>query len=197
MGSHSPIAAHQPFIWTPDAVAMLGKRPDKEVAKTLGLSTSSVYTARTKRGIPANRMGIIWGAEQIRLLGTDTDSAVAKQLGVKPRQVERKRRELKIEPFTLQEPAVVIPPEFQVKLGKVSDGIIAEALGYSQPAVSMFRRKLGIPAITEPTKPAPLEMDAELGKDSDVNIAKRYGVSHTCVWRKRKQRGIPRFNSGN
>ena len=80
------IAAFGHFQWTKEAVAMLGKEPDAEVARQLGISKASVVAKRTEFGIAsltgAASGAFDWTDEAVALLGTASDAKVAEQLGL-------------------------------------------------------------------------------------------------------------------
>lgn len=81
----------------------LGKRPDAEIARELGLSRSTVIAARTKRGIPACPGRVAWDKVG---LGQRPDAAIAAELGVPRVYVATARSRRKIPPYR----APVAPP---------------------------------------------------------------------------------------
>lgn len=198
MGTESPVPGASDAqsvstkpTWTPEAIALLGSVPDREIAEQMGIPLWAVWGERTKRGISPSIARAQWDDKTLRLLGTMSDEALATELGISASRVTKKRNALGIPAFA-PNTAFVIPPEYVDQLGKVSDATIAKALGVSQPTISARRRSLGISSQrTQGTFTA--ELDDLLGKDTDLNLAKRFGVTQEWIGMKRRAQGIPRF----
>jgi hypothetical protein len=97
--------------WTAAENALLGKLPDPDVARRIGLTPLSIFRRRTKLGIPAYKPPIPkprkklavrrakskpWTSAEVSLLGTDTDRAIGARLGLTREAVQRERRLRKI-----------------------------------------------------------------------------------------------------
>ena len=65
----------------------LGEKPDREIARSLKVSTSVVYNERRRRNI--RRRTIDWDSVPF---GTKTDREIALDLDISPRAVFRQRR---------------------------------------------------------------------------------------------------------
>jgi hypothetical protein len=79
-------------------------------------------------------------------------------------------------------------------LGEVPDRVIAERLGCTQSAVSVARRRAGVPAWDTSRAPKRIAWDEQpLGRVADLELARRLGCAATTVGAARKLRGIPAF----
>src|SRR5580765_1522643 len=92
--------------WTAAEDAQLGKLPDPEVARRIGLTPLSIFRRRTKLGIPAYKPPIPnprkkvaprakskpWTFAEVSLLGTDTDRAIGARLGLTREAGQKERR---------------------------------------------------------------------------------------------------------
>jgi biotin operon repressor len=187
------------FPWTPELLALLGQRPEREVAARAGVALNTVVKERRRRRIePFLRMRprVVWTAEMVAALGTDTDPSVAAQLGIPKHCVQRKRSLLGIPPYRLRagpgSQGHPWSPEELALLGRMSDGDVGREIGLSGSAVSWKRRRLGI----SPFQPAPRTIDwtgerlAVLGTLYDEEVAERLGVSEETVNEHRRQLGI-------
>jgi hypothetical protein len=87
----------RPHFWTAKVVAMLGKDTDKAVAQKLGVTPTTVFLQRSKRGIPPygrrSRMPN-WGQTELSLLQTYSDKEIAKLTGRSVPEIAAKRRAL-------------------------------------------------------------------------------------------------------
>lgn len=98
--------------WTPEAVALLGTKPDQAIANKLGITYRQVYKKRQELNISASRSrdpNHEWTQEQIALLGTNTDIEIANKLAKSRVIVTNKRIKLNIPPFVKSNcvPAVI------------------------------------------------------------------------------------------
>lgn len=123
----------------------LGKVPDLELDRRLGVASGTVKRARYALGIPAYKIDKIdWGSQP---LGQQTDVTIAKTLGVSIGTVLRARNNLGITRFN--------PPKSPsinwgaVNLGNEFDSSIAKRLGVSYGVVREARVKAGIPPYQE------------------------------------------------
>lgn len=194
--------AHNAFPWTPELLALLGKRPDREVAARAGVAVNTVVGERRRRGIEpflSMRPRVVWTAEMIASLGTDTDPSVAASLGIPRHCVQRKRSLLGIPAYHPWRASGNMghpwSPEELSLLGRMSDGDVGREIGLSGSAVYWKRRRLGIPAF----QPAPRAVDwteeklALLGTVYDEEAAERLGVAVGTVGRHRQRLGIPSY----
>ncbi|WHT75539.1 hypothetical protein QMY54_00272 (plasmid) [Pseudomonas rhodesiae] len=179
-------------IWTPAAIALLGKLTDKEVAAQLRITKSAVFQARKARGIKTRSGNKVWTEEHLALLGKMCDQSLAYKLGIPKSTVTSRRTRSSIPPLNAPTEAFELPAEYLTRLGKVSDAKIAKAVGVSAPTISAYRRRLGIGATVEFGHPSE-ELNDLLGKDTDSNLARRFGVTTACVWLRRKKAGIPPY----
>jgi hypothetical protein len=140
--------------WTARDKALLGKRPDTEVAARTGHSLKSVAHLRRQLGIPYLRPKLRrWTAAEDALLGTMPDRELADRLGrsavaVMWRRVARglldpsRRRH-----WTRAEERL---------LGTAPDAAIATALGRTVEAVALHRGRLRRPAFRRRTGESPV-----------------------------------------
>lgn len=130
-----------PIDW--DCIQELGKVPDVELAKRLGVTSSAVGKARKRRGLDRLMPAYIdWEAQP---LGKVPDIELARRLGVSNAAVNSARRARAI-PNALGEPKRVDWDAVPL-LGKVTDEAIARQLGTAVSSVGEARRKRGIPAV--------------------------------------------------
>ena len=67
---------------THEAIAFMGKIPDSEIAKLVGMDTASIGAARRKLGISACPRGRQWSEQEIDLLGKYSDTKIGNMLGI-------------------------------------------------------------------------------------------------------------------
>ena len=67
---------------THEAIAFMGKVPDSEIAKLVGINTASIGAARRKLGILACPRGRQWNEKEIALLGKYSDTKIGDMLGI-------------------------------------------------------------------------------------------------------------------
>ncbi len=188
------------FRWTRALVALLGRRPDREVAARAGVSLPTVSSERKRRGLAAFRpkgKDVEWTEGMIARLGTDIDRVVAAELGLGRSSVSYKRVLLKIPAFGGQgtPSKVVWRPRALALLGTASDRQVARRLGLTQAIVRRKRRELDIAPFGRAPKrivwtPARLRL---LGRRRDTVIAREMGIRPATVLRKRKALGIPPY----
>ena len=181
------IAPFRRKLWTPVDEALLGKLPDRDVAKRTGHSLLAACSHRRLLGIAnSNPLRILrpWSKEEMGLLGADTDKNVAKRLGRARDAVTAKRRSLGI-------PAMMPPawtPEEEALLGTGPDKEIALKLAISAAAVAWRRHKFGIKSFAYRLWSA-AEIK-QLGTMPDAQVALRIGRSAGTVKGKRLKLGI-------
>jgi hypothetical protein len=83
-------------VWLQHELALLGTKPDAEVAKLLGRSISSVRSKRQDTAFARPEGGKLWTQRELKLLGTKSDPAIAHLLGRSGAAVKAKRRALGI-----------------------------------------------------------------------------------------------------
>lgn len=84
--------------WTPADLALLGKLPDKEVARRLQRDYKAVFAMRKKLGRPYQARQVHpWTPAEDRLLGTMPDRALARRLRRTPNAVALRRNRCGIE----------------------------------------------------------------------------------------------------
>lgn len=84
----------------PEALPLLGKITDAEMARRFGRSDSTVRAWRYAHNIPAKTVPRPWLPKEIKLLGTMPDAEVARMVGRRSSHVKTKRERLKIPPYT-------------------------------------------------------------------------------------------------
>lgn len=190
------------FRWTAELVKLLGKVPDRVVAKKTGLHLRTVGEERRRRGIPPSwawQPKVEWTPEKIAVLGTCSDGDAAQILGISRTTVAMKRKRLGIPPYHPPRPYLRRPdciqwrPAHLALLGKVSDHEAARRLRISLTTVRLKRVELGIQPFQE--RPETFEWTpeqiAKLGTVRDTDLAEEMGVTISVVWKKRTQLGIP------
>ncbi|MFJ3110254.1 hypothetical protein [Pseudomonas putida] len=133
-----------------NAVELLGKLSDGEVADRIGVDRSTVMRERKRRGIEAASLPHAkWSTYLISLLGTLPDAEIVNRSnGVLDLAAVRAKR------YSLN---IVLPPELKMNrnskeltdeavslLGKVSDAELARKIGVSRTNVQSHRKRLGI-----------------------------------------------------
>lgn len=144
------------FNWTELAIALLGTKPDKQVAEELGLAITTVALKRRTLGIAGlkvRRPPIEMPAKLKLQLGKSSDASIAMKLGVSTSAVSRYRRRLGIEPFMEHNQ---LPVEADAVLGKMSDRQIGKLYGVSTNWVRERRIKLGIKVASQADRQASL-----------------------------------------
>jgi len=193
------IASSTQRFWTPKQISMLGTMPDAEVARRLGLWTTTVFEKRTSLNIaPLNpsmeQVKFHWKPAHLKRLGKESDSRIAKDLGISDSVVTAKRHSLAIpssrvsvtkNPWTKQEIAM---------LGKKPDTVVAAATGRGRRHVRAKRESLGIPPYQiQRSIQWTSSVVRQLGKVSDRELADSLGVYIGTVALHRRQRGIKSF----
>jgi hypothetical protein len=174
------------YPWGPGDVALLGKVSDGELARALGLSTTSVTCKRQRLGIAPFRKPparIEWTPQKIERLGQVPDTQVARELRISLGSVRAKRHELGIPAFLDNRP--VERNEEVAALLLLPDTEVVHRTGLNRHTIERLRRDLGVP---EPaaTAPGPVpEGAAEEGgsKSSHRCAASRRPGGRSLAWR--------------
>jgi hypothetical protein len=175
--------------FTPQMIALLGKRTDKQLARSFMLTQPQVMRKRNQLGIPsyAESHQRRWTSEEIALLGTMDDLLAAKRLGVSVREIQNLRRQRDIAGFQAER----WTPEILALLGKVMDSEIATKLGVSDALVTQKRKAMGIPRFSR-NKWTKKRVKA-LGTAPDKTVAKKIDIHWKTVAIERRRRKIPPF----
>jgi DNA-binding CsgD family transcriptional regulator len=139
--------------WTEQEIALLGTKPDQELAKELGKGTTAVGNKRRKLGIASYEEKQEEGtsfkkqlAEIQALLGKVSDNQIAEMYKVEVSRVAKLRKKQKIPSFRSQ--AVPVLTAEQIKLlGTVYDRELAAIVGCNINAITKIRMQMGIKAI--------------------------------------------------
>lgn len=158
----------------------LGKISDVDLGKLLGVSTSTVQMARSRRNIPIFDY-IDWDAQP---LGKIPDKDIAKALGVTKEAVHHARKIRGIEPSRK-------PIDWRAQpLGKVPDRVIAKKLNVCGSTVFNARKRFGIPSCPR-SEIDRVGLHDLVGVLSDAEIAAKAGVTASVVRGYRCMHGIP------
>lgn len=212
------------ILYTPDsseyvafseeALALLGKISDIELAKRFDRSRREVKQEREVRGVEPYTRGrslrikptplvtirateTVWSPEILSRLGQVKDIEVARLIGISPTTVGLKRKSLGIPPVL----AGGWTQELLSLLGKVPDKELSERSGglLTENSVCKARLLRKIPvceALKPPPKAESAEVQSLLGVVNDYEIARRTGVSRSDITRLRLRLGIAPAKSG-
>lgn len=182
-----------------ELVNMLGKVPDKEIAKKFGYSSAGIALIRKNMGIPslcATRFPEEKREEAMLLFGKLTDREIAEKLEIPIVSVAHFRRKLKIDPATYSPIKDADKNMILDLLGRVSDLKIAKKTGYSTYTIKKFREQNNI----NPFKKSILErfppnqrkkLLSMLGKVHDRVIAEKFNIGNEAVRRIRQKMNVP------
>lgn len=129
------------YGWTPETDALLGTMMDKDVARELGVVSSTVGLRRAEMGIPVFGR-VKWTPELDALLGKVPSTEIADMLGICTQTVNKRRRRLGISAWHVHE--VKWTPEMDAMLGTMSDWNLADELEMHKCTVRLRRKELGI-----------------------------------------------------
>jgi hypothetical protein len=131
--------------WTPAEERLLGRMPDRVLAKKLGRTYIAVFFRRHLKRITFRKK---WDVRHDKYLGKMSDGDVARKIGRGKAVVAVRRRKLGIAPFGgphgNYSPNAWSPAELKM-LGRISDKEIARRTGRSFRAVLKYREKHHIP----------------------------------------------------
>lgn len=178
------------FVWTSEAMALLGTMTDAKLAAQLGVSKSVVWYTRKRRSIQSFARSDRWSTEDLALLGTASDLSVGAQIGKPGYVVAYQRNKLGVPAWRAPDPWT---PERVALLGQASDGAVARVLSLTPSAVGGARRKRGIPAFCTNARVLTPEQVSRLGTASDRCLAAEWGLSVDVVIHQRNLVGIPAF----
>lgn len=195
IASYGP--SHKSVVIPSSIDADLGKLSDAVIAKSIGVSITSVVKYRKRKGIKTSyKTPGTLPEEAYPLLGTETDAALAERFGVSRGWIAECRYRLGIERVTLTAEhltRVKLPESIMAQLGTASDESLAKAAGVCGGTIKRQREILGIAPFNRANGKLPTEALALLGTDSDTNIARRFGTSVPAVYEARKRRGIEAY----
>jgi len=174
--------------WTPKRIAVLGKMPDNQAAKVVGVTKTAAYSKRVSLGIkPFGKSRAAtqhqWKKTDIDQLGKVSDAVLARKLGISESVVISKRHSKGIassggtgkprRPWTKSELAM---------LGKKSDTVIAAETGRGRRHVRSKREELGIPA-TQQQKSIQWTkaIIKRMGTVTNKELAEELGVAEATV----------------
>jgi hypothetical protein len=138
-------SAPRGFRWQARHLALLGTMTDREVARRIGVSTTTVANKRSQLGIPAfmpRPPRIEWTAEKIERLGKLTDSQVAREMGVCTLSVRSKRQALGI--AASRESRAISRNASAADLLGLPTREIVRATGLDEATIRRLREDLGI-----------------------------------------------------
>ncbi len=191
--SFAPPARPQgsPF-WTPHRVALLGKRPDYQLAGRWGISPTAVGHRRRMLGIPPHRPRpkVEWTERMRAWLGREPDHAVAKRLGIGFKAVRAERERLGIPSALPSRRKVVRSPVLKSILSRPTRELAARS-GLTVGTIHRLRAELAVPPPPRPTVWT-RENLAKLGRVPDQDLADELGLKVNTVRKKRCERGIRR-----
>lgn len=121
----------------------LGKRSDKEIAESLGVTSVTVSRKRDEMGIPlfcGRKSGIDWNEVEF---GKYPDKELANRLGVTPVAIRRQRVNRGIPRFPVGDNSCWVDWD-KIPLGSMPDPVIAKMTGRHIMSVSEARRSRGI-----------------------------------------------------
>ncbi len=134
-----------PHGWKPKELALVGTKPDAEVARLIGRSRLAVANRRFQMHLPPvpdpNSRSKPWSSKEDRRLGTMSDEDLARQLGRTANAIEARRISFQIPKFAGRR-HYWTAAEIEM-LGRLPDAEVARRLGVSIIAVQIRRFKLG------------------------------------------------------
>ena len=207
----NPLKLHKPYKprdpnkprkkkeYPEELINMLGKFPDREIAKKFGYSGAGIALIRKNKGIPSfsdTKFPEEKREEMLSMLGKFPDREIAKKFGYSTTGIAFIRKNKGIPSFSYTKFPEEKREEMRSMLGKFPDREIAERLGISLNVVEWNRRKLKIaPAPYSPIKDADKDIILNLlGRVSDLKIAKKTGYSTYVIKKFREQNKIEPFS---
>ncbi|MDP4624224.1 MAG: hypothetical protein NWT08_03690 [Akkermansiaceae bacterium] len=191
--------------WLRKELSKLGKIPDAELARRIGIRTAVVSRKRSSMEIEplSTSQRLNWTKENLALLGTRTDREVAEIMNASPGRVTIKRLSLGIESYAISSNSWHTWTDEEIAmLGTDHDPAVAEKIGISTRSVSLKRRQLGIrsflkrKAVIRPRRYLSdwkAKETALLGTMTDKDLAARLNLSPSAVRLKRLSLGIAPF----
>ena len=163
--------------WTANETRLLGRFPDRELARRFRRPKNQVWTERRRLGIAPFRpwKGRNWRHAEDKLLGTASDPEVARRLKRSLASVRARRRALRIA-------ALPRYPEWTAAqnklLGTACDSEVALRVNRSGPAVRKQRLKLGIRAF----RPMPQYRSWTAAEDKLVGTMRDDRLAKLLAW---------------
>lgn len=183
--------------WSDDDLRLLGRLPDREVARRLGLSLHHVTVERHRQGIRASRPAepVTWTAELLAALGTVSDARLAAASGISVGSIAMKRQELGRAPAHGRsgQRACVWTDAMVADLGRLSLRKFAQRHGVSPNQVLVERRRRGIAGPFDKPRGIPESLQALLGTMPDKEFAARFGYDAQHVGTFRVRVGIASY----
>lgn len=133
-----------PPAWHQQAIPLLGKKPDTQVARMVGVSLRQVCYLRKKLKIKAACRGRWQDPEVLRFLGVKKDKELAQEIGVDTETVRKRRAKLE-----RKHERWGMPPEALPLLGKITDAEMAAKFGRAIETVRIWRNKHKIAAVRQ------------------------------------------------
>ena len=175
--------------WRLKLLAMLGTKPDRHIARLMGISPQTISNKRRELGIPKHTKAK-WTPKLLAMLGRKTDVWLAAKLGVTSEAVLAKRRRMGIPAAGLarREPGIL------ADLGKMPDAAVVKKHHGKVSAMTVWvmRRKMGIAACGNASHKWTKTELRLLGTNTDEAVGKRIGMSGGTVGNKRRELGIAR-----
>lgn len=169
--------------WHDWEIKMLGTDTDREIAKKLKISQSTVRVKRNQLGIrPFHNNRHNWTKAELALLGKVSDVKVSNTIGLNVSSVREKRAALKIKRFDNDRLHIWTVEEVSL-LGTMSDTELAKIVGVSSNAVRGRRTREGIKPFSENLWIP--ELIENLGLVPDEMLGKEYNLKRCIVCRKR------------
>jgi len=129
LGIPSKFKGWEPKKFTPQMIGLLGKRPDKVLARNFKMSVWMIRNRRNSLGIPPFKsLNSPWTPEVLAMLGKVSDTKIAKKFGLAAPNVLFKRRKLGIPPAPYKKPVKWTFKMVQL-LSTMPDSAVATKLG--------------------------------------------------------------------
>lgn len=180
--------------WTADDLRLLGRLPDTEVARRLGLSLHHVVVERRRQGVRAARPAepVQWTEERLAALGTVPDARLAKEWGISAGSIALKRQELGRAPAHGRswQRTYVWTDAMVADLGTLSTRSFAKRHGVPPNQVLVERRRRGIAGPYDKPRGIPEPLQDLLGTMPDKEFAARFGYDAQHVGTFRVRAGI-------
>jgi hypothetical protein len=180
------------YPWTRRTLKLLGRASDRDVARQLGISATSVGFKRTLLGIPpfVESVGRVdWTDEMVALLGTVSDRQFVRRFPMGLDTVHLKRKELGIAPHVAPRQKFRRTAAIRHLLRLPNPEVMGKT-GFSKATLLALRREFAIPAPSTRRarwKPA---LIALFGKVPDAEVARRAGVTSGAASQMRRTLGI-------
>jgi len=140
--------------WPKELLRLLGKVPDRHLAKRFRIDEKRVAAKRRQMGIaPLSKS--VWTKKAIAQLGKVPDSEIAAALGLNIVSVAAKRRRLGIPALKTPRPRLTpksYPAAMMSVLGKIPDYEVSSRFDIPVKELIMLRRRLGISGSRDGTK---------------------------------------------